>query len=201
MSFIIRHAARWFGLMNILGDVFVFLSGGAYDSIFRQMAAASGIVANLIMLRYGEGRAAPRAASMSAQFRRLMRPRDYPVDVGMSLILFSGLCYIASGIHQFEVEGRPQESCLGFFIALACLFMLRRQPHIGSGLFLCGSLFSLTMPLMFRDVIDAYAREGLGGMSALWAHLRLDGYLLVAVMCFLSANYLARHVGKSSKIN
>ncbi|MBN8520849.1 MAG: hypothetical protein J0L77_02985 [Alphaproteobacteria bacterium] len=123
--------------MNILGDVFIFSSGSAYDSIFRQTAAILGILASLIFLFYGEGATSSAPNHFKEWGLRMKRPLTYTLDTGMGLIMVSGLCYILSGIMQYHEEGRPQECLLGVFLVLATYFMIRRHPVTGSNFFIC----------------------------------------------------------------
>lgn len=200
-DFAVAHAARIFGILNICGDAFIFASGASYDSIFRQMAAVSGIAASALITFYGEGLREGRPGSIFAYFARWKNPAAHPIDVGMGLIFFSGVCYMLSGIFQFPVEGRPQESLMGLFLFLATVMMILRKPGAGSLFFLCTTGTSLTMPFLFHEIFDRMAAGGAVGPADLIGMMHLDGYIIGAVTCFMTANIMARFIGQKNKQN
>jgi uncharacterized membrane protein HdeD (DUF308 family) len=188
-SFVQVHAIRIFGVMNILGDVFIFSSGSAYESIFRQVAALLGILASLIFLFYGDGKLLPAPQQFKEWALRVKRPLTYTLDAGMGLIMVSGLCYIVSGIMQYHEEGRPQECLLGAFLVLATYFMIRRHPVVGSNFFICTTLTSLTMPLMFHDFLTTDTFKDVDILNS----IHLDGYMVGAALCFITGNFIIRY--------
>lgn len=119
---------RYYGALNIAGDIFYSMSGLSFGNYARLGGAALGFTAGVISL-FGLN---ARIGGVPARI------------VVMSIVMMCGVLYILSGLNVFRFEPVPRygEVLLGACIVAGCGLNLSGRPLIAAMCFVTGTLAS-----------------------------------------------------------
>lgn len=149
---------------NIMGDVFLILSGVDYGNIIRIIAAGLGLASHLFFgLR---GQASRVFGVPTPQFV-------------MGIVVLCGVLYMISGSNIFGYESGPRytEVIVGFFITIGSLAVILHKAKIARFLYMSATVFSLTI------AVETMLRDG-----------HPDWFILCSSLCFLAANYATGNI-------
>lgn len=115
------HPLRLYCFLNIVGDVFVVLSGVSYGNPARAVSAIIGSISHL------GGLAFPKKVVFGMAM----------TDVVMRVVFVCGLLYMLAGSNLLGFEDTPRytEVAGGFCICLAALFLIKGRARLAALMF------------------------------------------------------------------
>lgn len=149
---------------NIMGDVFLILSGIDYANPVRSFAALLGLSTHLFFGLRGQ----------TTSVFGIPTPKFV-----MSIVIICGLLNILSGsnLMGFEVGPRYTEVTSGFFISLGAFCVVIHRSKTARWLFM-GATFS---SLLIGG--ETFLRDGFA-----------DWFIIASALCFLVSNYVTGHI-------